>query len=186
MNAFNRAVTVLILIIFWLAIVLLAAIPGTALTWAQDGLAGVSGVITSLADSSPGWLFPALRVVLLLLTTVVTWTLLWLELRPRRTAAVQIQLESGGRATVTSDAVAQRLAWHIDQLADVISVYPVVRPRGNGVDVLLELDTAPDIEIPMKTEEVMAVAREVIVERMGLELRNLRVDIQHAPFDEIM
>jgi len=34
----------------------------------------------------------------------------------------------------------------------------------------------------MKTEEVLQVTREVIVERMGLKLGKVQVKIKHAPY----
>jgi hypothetical protein len=50
------------------------------------------------------------------------------------------------------------------------------------VDVNLVLETSPDIDVPMKTEEVIEVTREVIVERLGLKLGKVQVKIKHAPY----
>ncbi len=59
---------------------------------------------------------------------------------------------------------------------------PVVRTRGASVDVDLNLQTAPDVDVAMKTEEVVAVARDVIETQMGLQLNKVKVNIDHAPF----
>jgi hypothetical protein len=50
------------------------------------------------------------------------------------------------------------------------------------LDVELLLETTPDIDVPMKTDEVLEVTREVIVERMGLKLGKVQVKIKHAPY----
>ena len=83
---------------------------------------------------------------------------------------------------MTADSVARRLSWHIDQLADVISVSPQVIARGKRVDIVIDLETSPEIDVPMKTDEVIAVAREVIVHRMGMQLGKAEVHITHTPY----
>ena len=46
----------------------------------------------------------------------------------------------------------------------------------------LDLQTAPEVDVPMKTEEVVAVAREVIESQMGLQLSKIQVNIEHVPY----
>jgi hypothetical protein len=67
-------------------------------------------------------------------------------------------------------------------LPDVVKVSPRINGRSRGVDVDLILETSPDIDVPMKTEEVIEVTREIIVERMGLKLGKVQVKIKHAPY----
>jgi len=38
--------------------------------------------------------------------------------------------------------------------------------------------------VPMKTEEVMQVTREVIEDHMGLKLGKVTINIKHAPYPE--
>ena len=85
---------------------------------------------------------------------------------------------------MTTESVEKRLAWHIDQLSDVISVTPVVSAAGRAVNVVVNLETRPEIDVPMKTDEVVGVVREVVTERMGLQLGKVQVDIKHAPYRE--
>jgi uncharacterized alkaline shock family protein YloU len=80
------------------------------------------------------------------------------------------------------ESIAQRLEYRVDQLADVVKVRPEVKPRGKSVDVVLHLETSPDIDVPAKTEEVYQVAREVVEERMGLKLGKIKVNVKHAPY----
>jgi len=84
---------------------------------------------------------------------------------------------------VTTDSIAQRLTFNIDQLSEVISVKPKITAKGKGVHVRLNVETGPEIDVPAKTEEISQVAREVIEERMGLKLAGkLEISIKHAPY----
>jgi hypothetical protein len=70
----------------------------------------------------------------------------------------------------------------LDQLADVITVVPVVRSRGGSVDVRLEIETAPDVDIALKTDEVVDATRTIIGQDLGLKLGRLDVRMRTAPF----
>ena len=48
----------------------------------------------------------------------------------------------------------------------------------------LDVQTRPEIDVPMKTDEIVSVAKEVITERMGLQLGKIQVHIDHAPYTE--
>lgn len=182
MNHFNRVVAIAVAILLYLAVVLVAGAPAQAMTWAQGAVAWLGQLLASLEVLSPAWLFPAGRVLALVLATVALLAFLWLELRRRRVPAVRVQLPSGAQATVTAESVARRLAWHVDQLADVVNAVPQVRTRGSSVDILMVLETAPEVDIPLKSEEVMAVVKEVVERDMGLQLRQLKVEVHHAPY----
>jgi hypothetical protein len=137
-----------------------------------------------MAISEQNQLFFILGGALLaVLTFVVCGLLLWLELRRPRGKAVRVRKVSGEEAKVTTDSIAQRLTYNIDQLSEVISVKPKITARGKGVQVRLNVETGPEIDVPAKTEEISRVAREVIEERMGLKLAGkLEINIKHAPY----
>ena len=182
MAFFNRILTVLVIVFLWLGVVLLAAVPDLALGWARQGLDWIEQSMARGAAMDPSWLFGALRAGSIVLVTLLALLLLRWELRRKRTPAVKVRTASGGEAAVTADSIARRLAWHVDQLADVISVNPQVRTRGSAVDVQLDLQTSPDVDIPMKTEEVIALTRDVIQAQMGLQVNKIKVNIEHAPY----
>ena len=146
---------------------------GAGLDRAKPGARGCHG--SELA-------FWALRAGSIVLVTLLALLLLRWELRRKRTPVVKVRTASGGEAAVTADSIARRLAWHIDQLADVISVTPQVRTHGSTVDIQLDLQTSPDVDIPMKTEEVIALTRDVIQTQMGLQVNKIKVNIEHAPY----
>ena len=182
MAFFNRIVTLLVIVLLWLVVVLLAAVPDLALGWARQGLDWIELSLARGAAMDPSWLFGLLRAGSIVLVTVLALLLLRWELRRKRTPVVRVKSASGGEAAVTADSIARRLAWHIDQLADVISVTPQVRTRGSTVDVQLDLQTSPEVDIPMKTEEVIALTRDVIRTQMGLQVNKIKVNIEHAPY----
>lgn len=186
MNLINRVVTVLVVLVLWATMVLLAAVPTQTLAWARQGLDWVEASLAQLAALQPGWLWWIVRGGAIIVVTLVALAWLLQELRRKATPVVKMRLPSGGEAAVTADSVGRRLAWHLDQLADVVSVTPTVRTRGNAVDLDLSLQTAPDVDVPMKTEEVIAVARDVVETQMGLQLNRVKVNIEHAPYQPVL
>ncbi len=180
MNVLNRILAILFVLILSVVVLALAVTPFATLDWLQGGLERLRQAL-AMQQSENSLLFMLARLVMVLVAAFVLVVLVLAE-RPRRAQpAVRLQTSTGA-AEVTTDSVARRLRWHLDQLADVIAVTPTVRPHGDRVDVFLEVETSPVIEVPMKTEEVMLVAREVVEERMGLKLGRLDVRIRHSEY----
>jgi hypothetical protein len=182
MNVFNRLVVIVLLIVSMIVLpVLLVLVPAR-----PDMVAVIGQQALSRLEATGGqdqFLFIIGGAALAVLTFVFCGLLLWLELRRPYGKAVRVQKVSGGEAQVTTDSIARRLAFNIDQLADVISVKPKVLGKGKGVHVRLNVETGPEIDVPAKTEEISRVAREVIEERMGLKLAGkLEIGIKHAPY----
>ncbi len=175
MNIFNRVVMVVLLLVALSASAIFTVVP-------PRFIALLTRTLEALSRSVQG---TPLLSLLVGLGLVFLWIfLLTLEVwrPPRRT--VRVLKVSGGEAELTIDAIAQRLVYRVDQLADVVSVRPKVSAGRRGVDVQLDLETSPDIDVPAKTEEVCGVVRDVIEERMGLKLRRIRVKVRHAPYPE--
>jgi len=181
MNVFNRIVVILLLF----AIIVLAAVyiiaPGESLRlvavtseWLHQGTVNYM--------QSDRLLFAGGRVLIGGALIILCLIILWLEMRRPRRKSIRAQKVEGGEARITIESVEQRLAYNIDQLPDVIKVTPHVTGKSRGVDVDLVLETSPEVDIPMKTEEVLQVTREVIVERMGLKLGKVQIRIKHAPY----
>ena len=180
MNVFNRIVVVLLLL---LSVPLLLLVIGLV-SFPLQAADVLSILVESLRFISVT--VKLLIVLACLIMFVIVIILLWFELRqPATSQMVPIKQVTGGEAEVFTDSIEGRLAYNIDQLSDVTRVMPTVTSAGkgeDGVDVVLEVETSPDIDVPAKTEEVMEVARQVIEDRMGLGLARIRVNIRHAPF----
>ncbi len=184
MNIFNRILVVLLLILLLALAVVVAVLPVQTAQAVENAMRNFATFLIN-AEKSYLWLYVIARVALVLIALAVVLPLLWGELRPRRPKAVHVLTETGSKASVTTASVARRLTWHIDQLADFISVTPNVTASGKAVNVVLNLETQPKIDVPMKTDEVVRVTREVIVDRMGLQLGKVDVRIKHAPYQDI-
>lgn len=181
MNAFNRLIVILLLLLLIVVTAIVVIVPqgsfrlvATTFDWLRQG----SGDYIN----SDRLLFAAGRVLAGGLIILACLFLLWLELRRPRKKTIRAQKVAGGEAHIATSSIEQRLEYNIDQLPDVIKVSPRITGRSRGVDVDLMLETSPDIDVPMKTEEVLQVTREIIVERMGLKLGKVQIKIKHIPY----
>ncbi len=185
MNLFNRILAVVVLLGTLVLALLFVLFPFGVLELVQYWLTALQGSLAVIYYSNP-FLFRLTQGAAALGVVLILGTLLALELRRAKPPTVEIAMAKGGRAAVLLDSVALRLSYHLDQLADVINVRPEVKAKGNVVHVRVDVETTPDVDVPMKTEEIMHVIREVIEERMGLRLGRAEVRIRHAPYPEEM
>ncbi|NUQ37726.1 MAG: hypothetical protein HUU23_07985 [Caldilineales bacterium] len=184
MNALNRILSLLLFLVLLAALLALALIPQDFLNWLQLQLGNLVAQVNRLQLTDPTN-FNIARAAVAVAALLIFLPLILAEFPRGSEPAVRMSMP-GGEAQVTTESVARRLAWHLDQLADVIHVTPQVRGRGDQVDVQLDVETAPEIEVPMKTEEVILVAREIVQERMGLKLGRLDVRIRHSDYPETL
>ena len=94
-----------------------------------------------------------------------------------------IRTIDGGSAELDTSSISRRLEWHLEQVAEVSNVVPIVRARGGAVDIRLEVEVAPEVDIPMKTDEVVGLTRDIIEDDIGLRLGKLDVHLRCAPFE---
>lgn len=174
MNVFNRIVMVLLFIAIIALVVVTLRWPFATIAVIRNFLDWAEAQITPY--TWPTMLAGGILIGLLCLLLIV------LELRRPRRKMVPIRKVSGGKAFLLTESVARRLGWYISRLSDVSRVTPTVWARGSGVDVRIDLETAPQVDVPMKTEEVLAVVREQVEDKMGLKLRRVRVQVRSAPF----
>jgi len=183
MNGLNRVIIFLLFLVLFLCVVGIAIFPFGALSLAQQLISRLDESLTQ-GFFDFGFRFRLAQIAVVVAAALLFIPLIWLEIRRTRPVTVRVQTAGAGEATLTADSVTRRLTWHIDQLADVVGVTPEVKAHGGSVDIKLYVRTTPDIEVPMKTEEILAVTREVIEQRMGLRLGKAEVQIDHAPYAE--
>jgi hypothetical protein len=181
MNLFNRIVAILLWLTLLACALFAATLPLASANWLQTQAAALVHQLEQWQAANPtnfliGQAAAGIGSLLLF------GTLLFFEVMSGRQRGVRIRTTEGGSAELDPSSVGRRLQWHLDQLAEVITVIPAVKSRGGAVDIRLEIETAPDIDIPMKTDEVVDVTREVIERDMGLKLGKLDVRIRCAPF----
>jgi hypothetical protein len=182
MNLFNRIVVVLLWLALLVAALTVAVAPMASAVWLQTQATAMVRQLTQWQAANPTN-FLIWQAALGIGALLVFGTLLFFEFVSGRPRGVRIHTTEGGSAELDPNSVGRRLQWHLDQLAEVIAVIPAVKSRGGSVDIRLEIETAPDIDIPMKTDEVVGVTREVIERDMGLRLGKLDVHIRCAPFE---
>ena len=180
MNIFNRVIVVLSLLATMVVSAIFFIVPVLALRMVNPSLQRLETNLSALS--------PLLRLGGGLVFTFLVWVfcaaILWLEVRRPRAKTIKVLKVSGGEAELTTDSIASRLEYNIDQLADVIKVKPTISSGRKGVKVDLELETSPEIEVPMKTEEVQQLTKDIVESRMGLKLDSVRVLIRHAPYPQ--
>jgi hypothetical protein len=182
MNIFNRLVMILLLLVVIVLAVVIAVAPEQSMQVTSVFFGRLQQNAATLKSPRNWAFFAAARGVIGGAVVLLGLILLWLELRRPRRKTIRVQKVAGGEAHITTDSISQRLAYNIDQLPDVVKVTPTIVGRSRGMDVFLALETSPDIDVPMKTEEVLQVTKEVVEERLGLRLGKVQVKIKHAPY----
>lgn len=182
-NLFNRVIAVLLWLLLLAVVGYTAIFPHRVIVLMLDLLLQMQEFLR-VQQAANGINFLIGQLSVGVLAVLIFGSLLWLELWPHRQRGVRVQTVEGGSVELDTDSIARRLSWHLDQLSEVITVIPDVKARGNGVDIELDVETAPDIDVPMKTNEVVEVTQDLLEDDMGLRLGRLDVRIRHAPFEE--
>jgi hypothetical protein len=182
MAIFNRVVAALLWLVLLAALSIFAVTPLETIQRIQAALTALENPLRNWQEANPTNFLIA-QAALGVAVVLLFGTLFWLELWVVQRRGVRIRTVEGGSAEVDTTSVGRRLAWNLDQLAEIIRVLPTVRSRGGSVDIKLEIEAAPDVDIPMKTEEIMEMTREVIQQDMGLKLGKLDVHVRCAPFE---
>ncbi len=156
MNVFNRIVVVLVLLILLAALITLAVVPFNALNAVRTGAEGLQTFLANFAQSS-STLFMVARAAVVLLAVLLFGLLLAFELRRGdRASCASIPKGQPGlrhdRLGGTAADLAHRPACgcHLGHAGG--------EAHGQSVNVRLDLETQPEVDVPMKTDEVVGVS----------------------------
>ncbi len=182
MNTFNRLAMSLILlgsalvIAFLILVVLLA--PGAIAPYFTNAGRILAG------NSKPGDLdeIKIWMAAFGLIIFVPLMVLLWLEVRRTNRDSIRITKVGTSEASLSTQAVAQSLVYYIDALSGVVRVRPRLTADAKSINVRLDVETTPDVDVRSKTDEISNTARAVIEERLGLTLKGLQIHLHHASF----
>jgi hypothetical protein len=182
MNTFNRITAIVLWTVLMAAVGVTAVAPITTVAWLQDALTQAAAWLGAQqeADASN---FLIGKIAVGVIALIIFCLLIGLEIWSGQRRGVRIRTAQGGQAELDTSSISRRLSWQLDQLAEVISVVPIVKSKGGSVDIKLEIEAAPDIDLPMKTDEVVEVTRDLIEQDMGLRLGRLDVHMRYAPMD---
>jgi hypothetical protein len=182
MNAFNRVLAIVVCVVLMAVVGVTAVAPITTVAYLQDALAQAQAWLSAQQEiDASNFLIGQIAVGVIAL--LVFGVLIGLEIWSGQRRGVRIRTAQGGQAELDTSSISRRLSWQLDQLAEVISVVPIVKSKGGSVDIKLEIEAAPDIDVPMKTDEVVEVTRDLIEQDMGLKLGRLDVHMRYAPMD---
>jgi hypothetical protein len=178
MNAINRVLVVVMLLISIPACMTLLVAPNQVL---EPAVAGLNELITTLEGFSPLIRVPV-GVALALTWLVVAILLLALELRRPREKMVRLDRVDGGQIEVSLKTVTDRITYDIDQLPGVLKARPRASARRRGVTVEVDVEIAGDAEVPARAAQVVEVVRRAVEERVGVKLmRPPKVIVRATP-----
>jgi uncharacterized alkaline shock family protein YloU len=180
-NTLNRIIMVLLILVVFFVVNVGLVVPNESLRIVYNT---ADNALKTMDRIRPGFIVPfrALLVLCALLLDILLFALLVLEVRGPAKRTIRIKRVGGGEVIVTSESIAERLQYHIDQVADVVSVKALVKPRGGGVDLDLQIQTGADVNVPEKAEQILQVAKQVVEDKLGLVLSGKpRVNIHVTP-----
>jgi hypothetical protein len=166
MNAFNRILVVLLLVIAIPICTLIFVVPVPVLqTLGESSLA--------LADSlnQMEWFVRApVGVLLAAISAVIAIFMLVLEFRRPKAKSVRLQSVSGGQVEVSLKTITDRIAYDVDQLPGVLKTKPTAAARKGGVVVEVDVNVAGDTDVPARAAQIVEVVRRAVEQRVGIKL----------------
>jgi hypothetical protein len=177
-NIFNRIVMVLLIVLSIALVAFIMIRPDLASDAVNRGVAFFDANITDTGGWFSRWFLPIGAAVLLLLLV-----LLYLEIRKPQHKAVHIQTQDGGYARLDIASVAQSVDYRVDELAGVRKVKTRISSRGKDIDVVVDLDTSPSVNIPVLTDQIIEMTHEIIEGQLGVRIhRRPVINIRHEPY----
>lgn len=173
MNTFNRFLVILIAltaICFSLAALLVV--------WVLPNELGASLRQTALILRDNPILLQGLVTAFGVSFILVSLLILVGEFGPQQPASIPLAGVAGGGATVSVDTITERIKGEVEQLPGVRMARPRVRTGRGGVTVALEVRSEPDVHLPTKADEVVQVVRRAVEDRLGVPVRDVRVNFQ--------
>ena len=179
MNFINRTLIVLQLLF---SIVLAIGLIVLLLFYRQNVSNTLAGLGTALVSGPNAPLTQLICIALAAISGLIAVLFLILELQRPPLRRLKVQEVMGGEAEITAEAIVHRIEHAVSQIPDVTRVRPhiVATKKGNVVDLFLEVETNPDVNVPQKTQEVLTTARAVLEEKMGLKVGKVQVRLDHA------
>lgn len=175
MNAFNRVVLVLLLLVAMVVCSLVLVIPlRTLQTIAQQAsaLGAWLGRIRAVVRLPVG-------ILVALILDLVGVLLIVLEVRRPAAKSIKVEQTTGGEVTLSLASIADQLKTDVGQLPEILQVKPKVSAGRKGVVVEVDAKIAAETGVPHKAERIVQTIRTVIEQKMGLKLaRPPKVNIE--------
>jgi len=179
MNAINR----LLIFLQLLGAIVLMPIAIFLVLFYRPGVAAfLNNLARGLTEGPNVVLIQLICIGLALFVFIVSITLLFLELQRTTSRRLRVQQVAEGQVEVTDEAIIQRLEHNLGKLTDILRVKPrVIAPKkGQAVDVVVQLETNPEVNVPQKTQEVIATVKQVMEQQMGLTVGTVQVQLDYS------
>ncbi|MBN1401272.1 MAG: alkaline shock response membrane anchor protein AmaP [Anaerolineae bacterium] len=175
MNIFNRIIMILAILIGLALAIFLMLQPLTVVDFVRTW-------IEVFAESIFDDQFFLIYEIALGVLAFVLVLLLWGEIRRGRRKTVRIRTKDG-RVRLGVQSVIESLEYRIDELAGVRKVQSKVRSRGGDVEVAIDLDTSPSVNVPVLTSQITQLVRDIVEGQLGVKIRGkVQVNVRHEPY----
>lgn len=166
MNALNRLIIVLGSLI---VIILVAAIIVLAWGYSSEGIERMGDLVEYVDAHEDN----TSRLVLTLggaIIMVIALIVLLIELSPGPSRLIEIGEVEGGKAFLSTDAIARRLEQLMNDVAGVIASRAKVTSRGKAVVATLNLQVSPEEDIAAVADTASGLARDALTQKMKVRL----------------
>ena len=179
MNAVNRVVLVILLLVAMVLCTVVMVVP----VWVFDAVARQSVALVDYLSSQPLYVLLPLGVTFAVVLDIIFIFLIYLEVRRPARKSIRVEKAAGGEVLVSVASIADRMKYEVDQLSSILRTRPSVSGKRGSVVVELDVETATGVNVPEKAEQIVETARQVVEEKMGLKLaRPPKVNLRVMPY----
>ncbi len=165
MNAFNRVVIVLLLLILIPLLSYAFIVPHVVL---QEIGAWATAASTVLWQMNPVVRL-AVGIAAAVLVDLLFLFVIYLELRRPRKKYIHVQKITGGVATLSVDSIVQQVQYRLDPIEGVIKVKPEVTAKGQKVKVAVDVMVEAGYNLPELASRLVEEVKDVLTHELGLQ-----------------
>jgi hypothetical protein len=179
MNVFNRVVMIILIIVMIVGGVYLLLRPMDVFNLGASGIK----VLQDQIYGSRFFMYFAIGGGVLLFVLLL---LFWLEVKRVHFRIARVQTKGKSNTWLGIQSIAQSLEFRIDELAGVRTVKPKVTSYGKDVEVFVDLDASPAVNIVNLTDQVTQVVSDVIETQLGLKIRGkVLIHVSQEPYPRL-
>lgn len=179
MNVFNRIVMISLIIAMIAGGIYLLLRPMEVLNLGAGGIK----VLQDQVYDSRFFMFFAIGGGIVLFILLL---LFWLEVKRVHFRIARVQTKGKSNTWLGIQSIAQSLEYRIDELAGVRSVKPKVTSYGRDVEVFVDLDASPAVNIVALTDQVTQMVADVIETQLGLKIRGkVLIHVSQEPYPRL-
>jgi hypothetical protein len=167
MNIFNRFILVLLLLGLILILTVVLIFPDQILTTVGQFLVDW-GQYFAWIDQQQGIIRLAMSIGIAVIVDLILALLIYWEIKPKRKRFIKVEQVSGGKATVSLESIVNQLLYRLDALPGVVKVTPAVSPKGDRIQVRLDVTITRDLAIPQMANHLITTAKQAIGDDLGL------------------